>query len=91
MILFCVFDSAHFITTQIFLNASCDAEQVFSGCANIWDLMIGISAPGKGLEHFNLWKIQGQDKTWSQRRKWRKRKFFLILRGKLPNFGGDKR
>lgn len=86
MILLCVFDPAHFIPSQIFLNAPCDAEQVLSGCADIWDQMIGISAPEKGLEHFNLWKIQSQDKTWSQRSKWGKRKFFLNLRGKWSNF-----
>ena len=91
MIQLCVFDPAHFITTQIFLNASCDAEQVLSGCASIWDQMIGISTLEKGLEHFNLWKIQGQDKTWSRRRKQGKRKlFFLILRGKWSNFRGIK-
>ena len=52
---------------------------------NKWDQTIGFGAPEKGLEHLNLWKMLGQDKTWSPGRKLEKRRFFLILQGKKSN------
>lgn len=82
IILLFVFDPAHSIITQIFLNASCDAKQALTGCANTWDQMTGTRAPEEGQQHFNLRKVRGQDKTESPRRKLEKGRFFPILREK---------
>lgn len=60
----------------------CVAEQALVGCANIWDQMIGISAPEEGLEHFNLWKAWGQSTRQFPKMNlgnWIRKMNFLIL------------